>query len=325
MQIANNINNFNNVNFQGKKKKAKDPNQIDTKTMALAYVGGSAADFMTKYAYQTTIGNSLLSGLSRKTGASENLSDVLTDAIKYTHLDKKGVEFIDLAKTANVEEATKIAENAIRNEYNAGKFTRFVLKHPFTKAKHEKQILADAKMFGAGENAAVLLKTNKILLNSEKIGYAGFHEIGHALNSNFSKIGKALQKMRIPMQYAPGVLLMTALLTNKRSNEDKPQNLWQKTTQFVKNNVGKLTTLSFVPIIAEELMASHKGMKLAKGMLNKQQLKQVAKTNIFGAMSYVGAALAVGFAANVANKVRDNIVEQRLAKKAAEAAKAQQV
>ena len=325
MQISSNINNYNNINFQGKKKKENDPNKVDAKTMALAYLGGSIANFMATAAYNTTVGDFFGRGVcTAKPEASANLGEVINDAVKYTHLDKKGFEFIDLAKYATPEEATKAAESLIRNEYNADKFTRSLLKNPFTRAEHEKAILQGAKAFGEGKNAAVLLETNKMVLNSEKIGYAGFHEIGHALNKNFSKVGKALQKMRVPMQFVPGVLLMTALLTNKRTDENKPQTFWQKTTQFIKNNVGKLTALTCVPTIIEELMASHKGMKLAKGMLDKNQLKQVAKTNAFGAMSYIGAAVAIGITANIANKVRDGIVEKRQALKAAEAAKAQQ-
>lgn len=328
MQITNNINNFNNVNFQGKKKKKKkkenDPNKVGFKTMALAYAGGTMADFMTKCAYQVTVGNSLLRGVSSaKPDTAAKLGEVMADAIRYTHLDKKGFEFIDLAKCANAEEATKVAETLIRKEYAADKFANFLLKNPFTRNKQEKALLGEARMFGQGSNAAVLLNTNKMIMNSEKIGYAGFHEIGHALNRNFSKVGKALQKMRIPMQLVPGVLLMTALLTNKHTDENRPQNFWQKTTQFVKNNVGKLTALTFVPTILEELMASHKGMKLAKGMLDKSQLKHVAKTNIFGALSYIGAAVAISYAANIANKVRDDIVEKRQAKAAAKATQAQ--
>ena len=319
MQITNNFNNINNVNFQGKKKKEKDPNNVGFKTMALAYMGGSMADFMVKAGYQATIGNSLLNGLSKKTGATENLGEVISNAIKYTRLDEKGLEFIDLAKFGTKEEAKSVVENIMRDEYNAGKFTKQLLKNPLTKAKHEKEILQTAQMFANGNNAGVFMKTNKLVLNSEKIGYSGFHEIGHALNRNFSKVGRALQKLRLPMQFAPAVLLTTALLTNKRTEDDKPQNFWQKTTSFVKNNVGKLTVLTCVPTIIEELMASHKGMKLAKGMLDKSQLKHVAKTNILGAASYIGAAVAIGFAAHFANQVRDNIVEKRQAAKAAKA------
>ncbi len=322
MQITSNINSFNNVNFQGKKK--NNPNKVDMKTMALAYAGGSLADFLVKAGYDVSIGNAIYTGCKQQT--TENLGEVITNAIKYTHLDKKGVEFIDLAKAANTEEATKIAEQALRTEYNADKLGKFLLNNPVTKPKHEKILHQNAKMMGAGNNACVLMNTNKILLNSEKIGYAAFHEIGHSLNKNFSKLGRTLQKMRVPMSYIPGVLLTTALLTNKRTEENKPQNFWQKTTNFVKNNVGKLTTLTFVPTIIEELMASHKGMKLAKGMLDKNQLKQVAKTNILGAMTYIGVALVTGYAASIANKVRDGIVEKRQAEKmakAAEAAKAQ--
>ena len=323
MQISSNINNYNNVNFQAKKKKENDPNKVGFKTMALAYAGGSMADFMTRYAYQVTIGNSFLQGITAvKPDAANNIGEILKDGIRYTHLDKKGFELVDLAKCANPEEATKVAEKLLRKEYASDKFANFLLKNPFTRVKQEKALLGEAKMFGHGNNAAVFLNTNKMVINSEKIGYAGFHEIGHALNRNFSKLGRALQKIRVPMQLVPGVLLTTALLTNKRTEENKPQNFWQKTTQFVKNNVGKLTTLTFVPTIIEELMASHKGMKLAKGMLDKNQLKQVAKTNIFGALSYIGAAIAVGFAANVANKIRDSIVEKRQAKKAAQAQQA---
>lgn len=323
MQITNNFNNINNVNFQAKKKKEKDPNKVGFKTMALAYMGGSMANFATKAGYQFTIGNTLINSLSSKSSGA-NMGETLKQAIKVSGLDRTGLEFIDFAKLPK-EEAFNISKKLIKEEAMTSKLHKFFFKNPLTRVKQNKELEITAHMLAEGSNAGVLLNTNKMLVHSDKIGSSGFHEIGHLMNKNFSKIGRTLQKLRTPMALIPGILLTTALLTNKRSEDNKPQNFWQKTTAFIKNNVGKLTALTFVPTIAEEIMASSKGLKLAKKMpLPKEQLKQVAKTNIIGALSYIGAALAVGFAAKVANNVRDGIVEKRQAAKAAKAAEAQQ-
>ena len=120
--------------------------------------------------------------------------------------------------------------------------------------------------------------------------------------------------MRIPSTFLVGTLSMIALLTNKRSENNPPKTAWQKTKNFIKENVGKLSALAFIPIITEELMASAKGKKLAKNILPKKFIKNITKSNTIGVLTYIGTALAYGFAAFAGNKVRDKIVDKKVQK-----------
>lgn len=104
-----------------------------------------------------------------------------------------------------------------------------------------------------------------------------------------------------------GILPTVALLTNKRTEANPPKNAWQKTTTFIKENVGKLVAFAFVPTIVEETMASVKGQKLAKTVLSKDLMKNVSKQHMLGLASYVGVAAISGLSAFAANKVRDRI------------------
>lgn len=131
------------------------------------------------------------------------------------------------------------------------------------------------------------------------------------MNRNFSKIGKTLQHIRGTFTMLAGILPTVALLTNKRTEANPPKNAWQKTTTFIKENVGKLVAFAFVPTIVEETMASVKGQKLAKTVLSKDLMKNVSKLHMLGFASYVGVATISGLSAFAANKVRDLIAHEK--------------
>ncbi len=162
-----------------------------------------------------------------------------------------------------------------------------------------------------GRNAAYSDISNKVLINTEKMAPAGFHEIGHAINFNNSKFWRALQKYRL---YAPFVALTVAgvaILKRKKADGEKPTGIIDKTTTFIKNNAGKLAFGAMIPIVAEEVMASVRGNKLAKSLLSPELAKKVIKSNRWGALSYVGAAVTIGLAVTLGSKVRDKIASPK--------------
>lgn len=162
-----------------------------------------------------------------------------------------------------------------------------------------------------GNNAFYLPKDKMIIVNLDKLGMSTFHEMGHAVNHNCSKFWKYVQKSRQPLLALAGIMSTIALFKRPKADGEQPKNSFDKATTFIKNNVGKLVTLSFVPIVAEELMASHRGNKMAEKVLSKEMLAKVKKFNKLGAITYIATGLTMGLGAFVATKVRDEIAHPK--------------
>ena len=158
-----------------------------------------------------------------------------------------------------------------------------------------------------GTNACFSTDTNSIYINTEKLGTAGFHEIGHSINYNKSKALKFIQKARMPLMVLPVFFTAIALGKRKKVDGEKPKGFFDKTTTFIKEHVGLLSSVAMLPILGEELIATAKGNKLAKHLLSPENYKKVVKTNRYGALTYTMAVVGSGLAAYFANKIKDNI------------------
>lgn len=232
----------------------------------------------------------------QKLGKSCSEADVveirkgMEKALDISGMKAKGVAIIDYAGTPIKNEKLSIfgrVKRAILDQVNMG------------------------AAISEGRNAGYSNIVNKVVINTEKMGPAGFHEIGHSINFNNSKFWRALQKYRL---FAPLVALSiagVAILKRKKADGEKPTGFFDRTTTFIKNNAGKLAFGAMVPMIAEEVMASVRGNKLAKSLLSPELAKKVIKSNRWGALSYVGAAAAVGLAATLGSKVRDKIASPK--------------
>ncbi len=307
MQVTNNINNLSNKN----NKKAS---RITT---AAGVTGGVLTNLCVNKFYNKAITPKIINGLQIQ--PDKSIGDKLQAALKKSKL--KNVDIVDISKLSDVtikkngliETVYTVTDQIYDHIVEAQKkvFEKFIKPDKIDKLINspnlQRQLTAMSEMLYQSKNAAFLPTTNKILINTKKIGYAGFHEIGHAMNKNLSKIGKILQKMRIPASILTAILPFTAMLTKKNDN---PTSKWQKTKKFIKDNVGKLTVLAFSPIVAEEIMASVKGQKLAKMCCSSKALKAVTKSHILSALSYISAAITSGVAAFAGNKVRDKIVDK---------------
>lgn len=167
-----------------------------------------------------------------------------------------------------------------------------------------------------GGNAFSLLrKENGILINTEKMAFATYHELGHLMDKNFSFIGKSLQKIRGASALS-GVFLLTALIKRPKAPGEKPKNNWDKAASFVKKYAGLLTAASFVPMVAEEMMATSKGIKLAKKVLSPDLAKKLAGSSRKFTSTYALTGIFMGLGVFAAGKIRDYIAHPKPMKEA---------
>lgn len=234
----------------------------------------------------------------------------VNDAFEKSGLKPKGVEILDVrevpAGTELLPVNKKLAEALEQSVPKRIRENKTIFENSV------KPILKNVqKMIEAGENGACIFKTNKVAINTEKLGAAAFHEFGHALNRNSSKFWRCVQQARVPAMVAGGGASLVALFKRKKMEGEEPKNNFDKATTFIKNNVGTIAALSCVPIVAEELAATYKGEKLAKQVLSPELLKRVKGVNKAGAISYVSLAAISGLSAYAASKVRDAIAKPK--------------
>lgn len=314
-------NNFNNVNsFQGKKNSNNE--KIGFVRGALGVTTALATNQLVAAAYNGTISRSILNKISKiNPKAEDNIREAIQTAFDKSKIGTKGAQIIDITKMKEIfvhDPATGELKPKNVFEQLKDQVIGAYKTHPSTKIwanqknKFSEKLLENignkvTEQIIKGENA-YCLNLEKIIINPDKCGYAAFHEIGHIVNKNFSKLGKTLQAMKIPSQALASMLLLTSLLTNKRTEEHPSENKWQKGTQFIKNNIGKISALLFTPILAEEALASIRGQKMAKSLLPKNSMKAVTKVHALSLASYTGLTLLAGISAYITNKVRDRIV-----------------
>ncbi len=162
-------------------------------------------------------------------------------------------------------------------------------------------------------NAAFLSDKNTVITSDKALYTSVYHELGHA--SNYAgKITKILQKARIltPMGLpiiAPLVLGVSLLHNVDKTKNSEDKNKKEKTLDFVSKNVGKLTLATYIPMLAEEALASVKGLKFAKPLLQPTQFKKLAGnyTKAFGTYASTAVIVSglVGLASIVSNKIKN--------------------
>ncbi len=225
----------------------------------------------------------------------------------------------------------KKALNAIGNELKSNKLLqRFLNSKLFEGSLIDKNELiktqskAQGLMFKLGTNACYLPNANKIITPNKSLQTSVFHEMGHALNNNGGVILKSLQKMRGVAATIPATILLISLLNKRKTTDETNKNdsVIQKGADFVKRNAGKLTALAFLPMVAEEGIASLRGQGIAKnlvkdGSLTKELFKKVKLTNLGGFSSYVFAATIAVATTKFAIFVKDKIQARYEAKKMA--------
>lgn len=174
-----------------------------------------------------------------------------------------------------------------------------------------KKLAEKMELVAKGKNAFCLPLTRDIMINTDKLAGASFHEMGHALNASGGKLIKSLaigclitQKGFIP------IILAIGLLKNKKQNGEEPKGIINKTTTYIKNNAGKLTFACLVPMLAEEGLASIRGAKIAKKVLDPKLLKKVNRNNFLAWTTYIAGTLVTTAAVSLAVKIRDKIAQK---------------
>lgn len=279
-------------------------------TTAGAVIVGSAAQSAVANSHKC-ITQPILKKMQETSQSCDNktLRAAINDAFTNSKLSQNSVELLDVKQLKN-NNAGELAANKKLHEAISNSLPKFLRETTY--GKLVVKVLENT--FKAGNNAAYLFKTKKIAINIDKLGTSAFHEMGHAINHNQSKIWKIAQGMRLPSQITGIVFGLTALLKRKKLEGEQPVNTFDKVTTFVKDNVGKLVLASFVPIVSEELMATYRGNKMAKKLLPSEMFAKVKKTNRLGAVTYLSAALLTALASYSASKVRDKIAEPTLVK-----------
>jgi len=225
----------------------------------------------------------------------DEIKQGLQAALKLSGLDKK-VKIVDMADKTAVFDMSVFLPRIIRNN----KFFRGIYE--------QLDITGSIKK---GKNANFSNVANKIFINTEKLGVAGFHEIGHAINFNKSKFWKFMQMARGPFMSLSAWCMLIAIWKRKKAEGEEPKGFVDKAATFIKNNAGKIALAASLPVVAEELMATKRGNLLAKKILSPDAAKKVARINRFGAMSYISSAAVVAGLAFVCGKVRDAIASPK--------------
>lgn len=162
-------------------------------------------------------------------------------------------------------------------------------------------------------------RNNKIYMPENKVSFLAFHEIGHSINFNNSKFWKGMQKLRMPaLALASLPMIYGAISKESKAEDGKELNKKQKINNFIRNNAGKLSFATMLPVLAEECMATIRGQKLANQLLPKNIARKVLKGNAVAYTSYLITALGFAAAAYTAVKVKDAFVNKRDAQKVEE-------
>ena len=229
----------------------------------------------------------------------ERTKDVAEKIIEETGLKSKGVKvnFIDGTEASLNHLREVIATDAPPK--NA--FGRRMGSNYFETFKH-------------GANAAFFPDANEVVVNSKNLYTSVYHEIGHAMNKNGNFFTKALQKARVLTPFGVSIIAPIVLAVGllHKVNKTKPQNekgKVEKTLDFVSENAGKLTLASYAPMLAEEGLASIRGLKLASKHLPKDVIKKLGFNYMkaWGTYALLAGAVAGGVALgiNVANKIKN--------------------
>lgn len=251
-----------------------------------------------------TLHHSLLSGFMKLDvlHAQQDFSykTAAAEAFKNSGLAQKGVKIL---------EASSLSDEHLNilSRLSIPAWCRKIYPEKYIKAAAERIKRNMVSSYVEGNNATYLPSAKSIVINMNKIAFTSFHEMGHAMNHNFAGIGKVLQKMRLPMGIMSGIIFLVAAFKPKKAKGEETNGAVDKTTTFIKNNAGKLAFLTAVPKLAEEGLASIKGLKLAKPHLSPESYKNLKIFNAKAWFTYLAGALCFTLAVKAASGIHNII------------------
>lgn len=237
----------------------------------------------------------------------ENTAKNVKSILEETGLGAKGVKFSPIDKsTEGVNTLNRIINENIKSEKPLMKKLKSVY----------------SQMFKEGANAAYCGSTKDVIVNKESLFSSAYHELGHAKNNNSGFASKMLCKARgispFGVSLVAPVVLAVGLLHKVDKNKPQDQkDKVEKTLDFVSNNAGKLTLASYAPLLAEEGLASIRGVKMAKKYLSPEQLTKLSANYIRAWGTYAGVAVGVAGGVALGIKAANAIKEKFTSKQTA--------
>lgn len=207
--------------------------------------------------------------------------------------------------------------NQLKKEEINNKTYQDYFQKAFDKSEIEKrgasilhaQNFFENNVYKQGTNACYNPTTKQIVVNTEKIAVAGFHELGHALNALKSKYGvKYLAKMRAPGYAIAGLMEYFAIFSRT-----KPKGAPRSFTDVIEDNCGKIAFAAMLPIVVEEAIASIRGVNYAKAVgLAKPLVNNMKKLYGKALLTYGGRAALGGLAVYASRKIMDYFTRPRI-------------
>lgn len=209
--------------------------------------------------------------------------------IYYTKNIIRDIIINNVFKTNEISEKERVnvqnaAKQAIRNNQKLKSNNLkliYVNKENFKDLEPELQNNNVVKLIREGKNAAFFSKSNKILMPEKELQLSIFHEIGHALNYNYSKLWKHVYKFSncssMLMYLICGEKIFNTSSTQKKSSSKKD---------------ALITSIPVIPGLIEEGFASIKGNFEAKKLVDKDLYKKIIKNN---KLSFAAYMLKFGF------------------------------
>lgn len=198
---------------------------------------------------------------------------IINDLNLINIIDKNSIANIQIAAKQTIKNNKKLKQKKLELIY--------LNENNFKKLKPELQSNNHIILIKEGYNAAFFAKANKIFMPEKNLQLSVFHEIGHAINYNCSKLWQKLygiSNLSSPLTY---FAFSTQLFKNNKNEEKKSS----KKEAFI-------STSPLLPNLLEEGLASIKGEYEAKKLLNKDLYKKIIKNN---GLSFLAYLLKYGF------------------------------
>ena len=177
--------------------------------------------------------------------------------------------------------------------------------------KNKEKLSKTLTAIANGRNACHIDGIKRIYANVDKMSFALFHEMGHGINATSKGWKNTLYKSRKAGMLAGALTFLTAMFTNRKSDNDPTKTKFNKFTDAIKDNCGKIMFLLSLPVVIEEGVASLNAKKLGEKVLNKDLLSKMNKLNLRAWSTYVAGAIAVGIGSAIAVRVKDRVAGEK--------------
>ena len=204
----------------------------------------------------------------------------------------------------------QLIKEQANNEYYRDKFLKAVEKSGAKVSINPAELFKDKTSdYARGTNAAFNSKTNQIIINTKKISIAGFHELGHALNRLKGSFLTKMNSRLYGVGYAIAGYMGYIALFSRSKPKDAPKTIGDR----IKDNCGKIAFVAMLPVVAEEALASCKGIKLAKEVgVNSAGISALKNLYKKAFMTYAGRCVLGGLAVGASSMIMDYFSRPRL-------------